>query len=76
MTQIEILEIAFDNSYKVIILDYDWEEIMDEEHPFFAHNPARLVPRKENVQALLSHFKLKEQYRKCQAIHNYIIAMS
>jgi hypothetical protein len=76
MTQEEILEIAYENSYKVIILNYDWEQIMDEEDPYFIHNPARLVPHKDRLEALLIYYEFKEDYIKCQAVHNYITKKS
>jgi len=72
MTDDEILEKAFDNSYKVIILDYDWEKIMGEETPVFVHNPARRLPKKENLEAMISYYELKEDYIRCQALHNHI----
>tara|TARA_R100000935_G_scaffold32793_1_gene53304 strand:+ start:286 stop:516 length:231 start_codon:yes stop_codon:yes gene_type:complete len=72
MSDEEILDIAFENSYKVLILDYDWEEIMSETHPFIAHNPARSHASKEDVKRILNYFERTEQYRKCQSIQNYL----
>ena len=41
MTESDELDMAYTNSFNIIILDYDWEEIVEGKYPFFAHNIAR-----------------------------------
>lgn len=72
LTKEEWIDIAFENSYKVIILDYDSEELMDEGTPVFVHNPARRLPKMEDLESMIDYYKLKEDYIRCQALHNYI----
>ncbi len=66
------VEIAFNNSYKVIILGYDWEDIMEGDFPYFAHNPARRVPKVKDVRQLYEYYTETRDFKKCIAIRNYI----
>jgi len=76
MTNEERLDIAFNNSYRVIILDYDWGEIMtNQSQPFFAHNPAKLIPKKEDIEIMIEYFIEQEEYIKCKSLKEYIERM-
>ena len=68
----EQIEIAYNNSYKVIILGYDWEDIMEGEFPYFAHNPARRMPKVKDVKNLYHYYTEIRDFKKCIAIRNYI----
>lgn len=63
---------AFINSFRVIVLGVDFEEIIESKYPFFVHNPARRIPKKQNVKALLDYFVEIRDFKKCIAIKKYI----
>lgn len=66
------IEIAFANSYKVIILGVNWEDIMDGDFPYFIHNPARRVPKVKDIRELYKYYTETRDFKKCIAIRNYI----
>ena len=45
----DTLNIAMINSFNVIVLDYNWEDIIDGKNPYFAHNVARRIPSKREL---------------------------
>jgi len=72
MTEADELDMAYSNSFKIIILDYDWEEIVEGKYPFFAHNIARRFPKKYELERLINHFLEKEDYIKCKSLKEYL----
>jgi hypothetical protein len=67
----EDLYIAYTNSYKVIILGYDVEDVI-EHSLIFAHNPMKPFPNRREVQKMLTYFEEQEEIRKCIAIKTYL----
>jgi hypothetical protein len=68
----QTLHYAMVNSFNIIILGYDWEEIIDGRYPYFAHNIAKRVPNKKEINNILKYFIEVEDYEKCIAIKTYI----
>ncbi len=68
----ELIHIACTNSYRVIILQEDWQEIFMEEENFFAHNPAKRVVDLHIVDTLLFYFNELEDFEKCIRIRNFL----
>jgi len=68
----DTLHIAMVNSFNIIILDYDWEEIIDGRYPYFAHNIAKRKPNRKELDNILTYFIGVEDYEKCIAIKTYI----
>ena len=63
---------AYINSYRVIFLGVDFDEIIDSKHPYFVHNPARRIPKKVNVKGILDYFVEIRDFKKCIVIKKYI----
>ena len=68
----ELLHIACTNSYRVIVLGEDWQEVFKEEDNFFAHNPAKRVIELQLVDTLLFYFNPIEDFEKCIRLRNYL----
>ena len=68
----QTLHYAMVNSFNIIILGYDWEEIIDGRYPYFAHSIAKRVPNKNEINNILKYFIEVEYYEKCIAIKTYI----
>ena len=63
---------AYNNSFNVIILGYDWEDIVSGSSPFFVHNPAKKYPRRGDIQNLIDYFIEQEEYLKCKNLKEYL----
>ncbi len=68
----ERLHIAMTNSFNIIVLGYDWEEIVDGAEPYFAHNVAKRVANRNDLLNLLKYFTEIEDFKKCIAINTYL----
>jgi len=68
----EEVHIAMTNSYNIIILGHDLEEIMSEEDTFLAHNPLKRYPSMNDLKNILDYFINQEDYHKCAALQKYI----
>lgn len=68
----ELIHIACTNSYRVIILQEDWQDIIMEEENFFVHNPAKRVVDLQIVDTLLFYFNELEDFEKCIRIRNFL----
>ena len=68
----ETLDIAMINSFNVIVLDYDWEDIIDGKTPYFAHNMARRIPSKRELENILKYFIETEDYERCASLQRYM----
>lgn len=68
----ETLNIAMINSFNVIVLDYDWEDIIDGKNPYFAHNVARRIPSKRELENILKYFIETEDYERCASLQRYM----
>ncbi len=69
---IDKVHMAMLNSFNIIILDYDWEEIVDGKHPYFAHNIAKRFPNITELKKILNYFTEQEDYKRCAALQRYI----
>lgn len=69
---IDTVHIAMINSFNVIILEYDWEEIVDGKNPYFAHNIAKRFPSIRDLEKILNYFIEQEDYKRCAALQRYI----
>lgn len=72
MSEEERVVMAFENSYRVIILNYDWEDIMLTDYPFFAHNPSRRLPKIKDIKNLMNYYSDIRDFKKCIAIKRYV----
>ena len=68
----ETLDIAMINSFNVIVLDYDWEDIIDGKTPYFALNVARRIPSKRELENILKYFIETEDYERCASLQRYM----
>ena len=66
------LDIAMTNSFNIIILGYDWEEIVDSSEPYFAHNVAKRIHNRKDLNNLLEYFTEAQDYKRCIAIKTYL----
>ena len=66
------LHIAMTNSFNIIVLGYDWEEIVDGAEPYFAHNVETRVANRNDLLNLLKYFTEIEDFKKCIAINTYL----
>ena len=70
----EQLDKAYVNSFRVIILGYDIDEIHQDEGDVvvFAHNALKRVPTRTDLENLLTYFSEVEDFEKCIAIKTYL----
>lgn len=70
----DIIHIACINSYRLIILQDDLEDIYDYDNNYFAHNPYEDDFDMEVLDSMLRYFTEIEDYDKCIKIRDYIKA--
>jgi|TARA_B110000977_G_scaffold4598_1_gene6534 CRISPR/Cas system-associated protein Csm6 len=68
----DVIHIAMTNSFKVIILGDDWEDLMSHNNNYLAHNPAKRLPNIKDLENILEYFIEQEDYRKCASLKKYI----
>jgi hypothetical protein len=69
---IENVHIAMTNSFNIIVLGYDLEDIMSQRNNFLAHNPLKRYPSMRDLKNILEYFINQEDYHKCAALQKYI----
>jgi hypothetical protein len=62
---------AYNNSYKIIILGYDVDDLM-KQNIMFAINPMKQFPTEREVIKMFEYFKEQGEKRKCIAIKTYL----
>ena len=67
----EHIDLAFRNSYDVIINDMEAKDLVVEDDGYFIHHPAEPIT-KEILEDLREYFSSIEEYEKCSAILKYI----
>ncbi len=67
----EDLYSAYCNSFKVIILGYDVDDML-KDNLLFAHNPFKKFPNRREVKKMLSYFEEQQELKKCIAIKTYL----
>ncbi len=67
----EHIDLAFRNSYDVIINDMEAKDLVIEDDGYFIHHPAEPIT-KEILEDLREYFSSIEEYEKCSAILKYI----
>jgi len=67
----EYLDMAFRNSYDVIINDKSAEDLVVSEDGYFIHHPAEPVT-KDILEDMREYFSETEEYEKCIKIVKYI----
>lgn len=68
----EILEMAMENTYNLIMGDTTLEELLDEGFDFMPLLCDTVNPSQDDVKNLLQYFEEKEEYEKCYKILNYL----
>lgn len=58
------MDMAYENSYLVATDAVSISDVMDSEHPFFAHPPLEPMDE-ETINQLIKHFEEREEYEKC-----------
>ena len=67
----EHIDLAFRNSYDVIINDMEAKDLVVEDDGYFIHHPAEPIT-KEILEDLREYFSSIEEYEKCSGILKYI----
>ena len=67
----EHIDLAFRNSYDVIINGMEAKDLVVEDDGYFIHHPAEPIT-KEILEDLREYFSSIEEYEKCSAILKYI----
>lgn len=62
---------AYSNSFRVIILGYDVDDLL-KDNVMFAHNPMKRFPTYREVEKILNYFKEQGELNKCIAIKTYL----
>tara|TARA_R100000541_G_scaffold11439_4_gene19577 strand:- start:1422 stop:1649 length:228 start_codon:yes stop_codon:yes gene_type:complete len=62
---------AYNNSFRVLILGYDVDDML-RHNVMFAHNPMKKYPTYREVQKILNYFKQQGELKKCIAIKTYL----
>lgn len=65
-----LIDVAYCNSYAIIIGKHSIEEILNSETPYFAHPPYDLVDQ-EVIDMLIRHFEEIEDYEKCKNLQEF-----
>jgi hypothetical protein len=68
----EILEMAMENTYNLIMGNTDLKELLDEGLDVmpFACDPNNLT--KQGIENVLNYYKSEEEYEKCSKIQEYL----
>ncbi len=68
----EILEMAMENTYNLIIGNTTLEELLDEGLDFMPLLCEGVNPSQNDIQNLLQYFEEEEDYEKCSKILDYL----
>ena len=68
----EILEIAMENTYNLIIGDATLQDLLDEGLDFMPFTCDPTNPIKQDIKDVLSYYELEEEYEKCSVILEYL----
>ena len=71
MTKEEQVDVAYRNSYYVIIDSLPVEDVIMSIYPYFVHNPGEKL-KKSTLKDLLEYFETMEEYEKCKKIKKKI----
>jgi hypothetical protein len=68
MTENQILHLSMINSYNLIIGNASFDEIMDSDINFFAHNPTKTI-ESSTFQLIIWYFQDKEMFEYCAELN-------
>ena len=68
----EILDLAMENTYNLIIGDTTLEKLLDEGKDFMPFTCDPNSPTKQDIEDLLSYYELEEEYEKCSIILEHL----
>jgi len=68
----EILEIAMENTYNLIIGDATLQDLLDEGQDFMPFICDPYSPSKQDVENVLSYYEGEEEYEKCSIIIKHL----
>lgn len=67
----EILDLAMENTYNLIIGDTTIKQFLDTGQDFMPFIGDPYNPSREDIESLLRHYEDKEEYEKCIKIKEY-----